>query len=115
FNAGNPSPVTLSDTATAGPALTSDGAGDIFVAWPGTGSGQNLWAGQYVGTATLAHHTCFCQYKSVSDLGLTIGYSSLQNGTLSYHGTNNRVYLLSVMLSSSGISSSSQLDGGAAT
>ncbi len=115
FNANNPSPVTLGDTATAGPALTTDGAGDIFVAWPGTGSGQNLWAGQYVGTATLAHHTCFCQYKSADDIGLTIGYGSLQTGSLSYHGTNNRVYILNVTLSGNGISSGGQVDGGAAT
>jgi len=104
--------VTLSDTATAGPTLTTDGT-NIFVAWPGTGSGQNIWAGQYAGTKTLTHHTCFCQYASADDLGLTLSYAqSGGGGLLSYHGTNNRAYLLNVTMNSVSISAGGQQDGG---
>lgn len=101
---------TLNDTATAGPALTTDGT-HIFVAWPGTGAG-NIWAGQYVNSATLQHHTCFCDYKSADDLGLTLSYQ-VAGGVLSYHGTNNRVYLLHVSMNGDYILDGSQTDGGA--
>jgi hypothetical protein len=88
--------VTLGDTATAGPAITTDGT-NIFVAWPGTNAGNNIWAGRYVGTASLASHTCFCSYASTDDVGLTLSYNAA-GGLLSYHGTNNRLYLLSVTM-----------------
>jgi hypothetical protein len=104
--------VALADTAAAGPTLTTDGS-NIFVAWPGTGSGQNLWAGQYTGSTSLAHHTCFCQYKSADDLGLTLSYNQPGGGgVLAYHGTNGHVYLLSVTMNSAGISAGGQQDGG---
>ena len=107
--------VTLNDTATAGPALTTDGA-NIFVAWPGTGSGQNLWAGQYTGSSNLTHHTCFCQYKSTDDVGLTLSYNQPGGGGgLAYHGTNNRVYVVSVTMNGNTVSAGGQTDDGATT
>ena len=108
-----PPSVKLADTASAGPALTTDGS-NIYVAWAGTGSGENLWAGQFTGATTLAHHTCFCSYKSADDVGLTLSYTQPNGGgVLTYHGTNNRLYILSVTLNTNGISSNGQNDGGA--
>ena len=106
--------MTLNDTASAGPALTTDGT-NIFVAWPGTGA-QNLWGGQYTGTKNLTHHTCFCNYKSADDVGLTLSYNQPGGGgALAYHGTNNRVYVVSVTLNSNTVSAGGQTDDGATT
>jgi len=100
----------LSDTASAGPAITTDGT-NLYIAWPGTGSGENLWAGQYTpGSSTLAHHTCLCSYKSTDDIGLSINYGD--GGELTYRGTDNSVYMMYVSLTSSGISSGGQIHDG---
>lgn len=101
---------TLSDTAAAGPAITTDQT-NLYLAFPGTDSAHHIYAGRFkVGTTSLAQHTCFCSYSTTDDIGLSINYSG--GGELTYRGTNNSVYMMEPTLNSSTIAQNGQTQDG---
>ena len=79
----------MADTAVAGPAAISY-QGLLWIAWPGTDSGNHIWFGSYNGSSTLDNHHYIPNQADFLQVGLSVYNNRLQFAWRGF--TNYNIY-----------------------